>query len=170
MSLTTRLLMLAAAAAALLVGIQIPNFVNQYAKRLDAHYIEVQTNLKPFQEIADQYHAGSIEALIRKHKQSEDLTFRAEGAAIEKMVRRLEHFAREKREMETPLPQQVAFIVTRADPELVEETRLNYSFGLLLDHTAVLAGVISMLTVVVSLELLAWLVRALTRPAPLPFP
>jgi hypothetical protein len=162
--------MLASAAAALLVGIQVPNFVDQYAKRLDAHFIEVQTNLKPFQDIADQFHAGSIEALIRKHEQSDDLTFRAEGAAIEKMYRRFQHFVLEKREMEAPLPQQVAFIVMRADPDLVEETRTSYSFGLLLDRTAVLVGLVCMLTVAILLELFAWLVRALTRPAPLPFP
>jgi hypothetical protein len=170
MSFFTRLLMLAVAAGALLVGIQIPNFVDQYAKRLDAHYIEVQTNLRAFQEIADQFHAGSIEALIRKHRQSDDLTFRAEGEAIEKMVRRLQHFEWEKRAMQAPLPQQVMFLVARADPDLVEETRRNYSFGLLLDHTAVLAGVVCMLIVVVVLEIFAWLVRSLTRPGPLPFP
>ena len=170
MSFFTRLLMLAAAAAALLVGIQIPNFVDQYGKRLDAHYIEVQTNLKPFQAIADQFHSGSLEALISKHRQSDDLTFRAEGDAIEKMVRRLQHLAQEKREMQAPLPQQVAFIVSRADPDLVEETRKSYSFGLLLDQTAVLAGLVCMLVVVVVLELFAWLVRALTRPTATPFP
>jgi hypothetical protein len=170
MSFFTRLLMLTVAGAALLIGIQVPNFVDQYGKRLDAHYIEVQTNLKPFQDIADQFHAGSLEALISKHRQSDDLTFRAEGDAIEKMYRRLQHFALEKREMQAPLPQQVAFIVMRADPDLVEETRQSYSFGLLLDRTAVLVGVVCMLAVVIVLELFAWLVRALTRPAPLPFP
>ena len=169
MSFFTRVLMLAIAAGALLAGIQIPNFVDQYGKRLDAHYIEVQTNLKPFQEIANQFHGGSIEALISKHRQSDDLTFHAEGTAIEKMVRRLQHFEREKREMQAPLPQQVAFLVARADPDLVEETRANYSFGLTLDRAAVLAGIACMLAVVIVLELFAWLVRSLTRPDPLPF-
>lgn len=170
MSFFTRLLMLAAAAGALLVGIQIPNFVDQYGKRLDAHYIEVQTNLKPFQEIANQFHAGSLDALISKHRQSDDLTFRAEGDAIEKMVRRLQHFEREKREMQAPLPRQVAFLLARADPDLVEETRVNYSFGLMLDHTAVLAGLACMLVAVIVLEVFAWLVRSLTRPESRPFP
>ena len=170
MSFLTRLLMLAIAAGALLMGIQIPNFVDQYGKRLDAHYIEVQTNLRPFQEIANQFHAGSMEALISKHRQSDDLTFRAEGDAIEKMVRRLQHFEQEKRALQAPLPKQVMFLITRADPDLVEETRRSYSFGLMLDQTAVLAGVVCMLIVALALEMFAWLVRALTRPGPLPFP
>lgn len=169
MSFFTRLLMLAVAAGALLIGIQIPNFVDQYAKRLDAHYLEVQTNLKPFQDIANQFHGGSLDALIRQHRQSDDLTFRAEGSAIEKMVHRLQRFEREKREMQAALPQQVAFIVARADPDLVEETRQNYTFGLMLDHTAVLAGLACMLVAVVVLEVFAWLVRTLTRPTPTPF-
>jgi hypothetical protein len=170
MSFLHRLLMLAVAAGALLLGIQVPNFVDQYAKRLDAHYIEVQTNLRPFQDIADQFHSGSIEALIAKHRQSDDLTFRAEGGAIEKMVHRLQHFTREKRELQAPLPRQAMFLATQADPDLVKETRANYSFGLLLNRTAVLAGLVCMLAVVVVLELFAWLVRSLARPKALPFP
>ena len=169
MSFLTRLLMIAVAAGALLVGIQIPNFADQYVKRLDAHYIEVQNNLQPFQAIADQFHGGSLDALIGKHRQSDDLTFRAEGDAIEKMVRRLQHFAQEKQEMQAPLHRQVMFLLSQADRDMVGETRANYSFGLVLDRTAVLAGALCMLLAALALELLAWLARALTRPNATPF-
>ncbi|MBW2674963.1 MAG: DUF2937 family protein, partial [Deltaproteobacteria bacterium] len=50
------------ACAALLFGIQIPNFVDQYEKRLDAHFIEVENNLRGYQEIADRYYDGSVAA------------------------------------------------------------------------------------------------------------
>jgi len=170
MSLITRLLFLAVAAGALLIGIQLPNFVDQYEKRLDAHLIEVSTNLKPFQDIANQFHNGSMEELILKHKRSDDLTFNAEGDAIDKMYKRFQRFSSEQAQLQTALPQQLVFIATRADRELVDETRRNYSFGLLLNSEAVITGAVLMLIVVVILELVAALVRALTRPTPRPFP
>ena len=40
MSLIPRFLLLCLAVASVLVGIQAPNFVDQYEKRLDAHLIE----------------------------------------------------------------------------------------------------------------------------------
>jgi hypothetical protein len=161
MSLITRLLFLALAAGALLIGVQLPNFVDQYGKRLDAHFIEVQTNLKPFQDIADQFHGGSMEALIAKHEQSTDETFHAEGEAIRKMYRRFQRFANEKDQLNVELPWQLAFIATRADRELVDETRRNYSFALLLNRQAVISGLVVMAAVVLLLELLAGIGRAL---------
>ncbi len=169
MSFLTRLIFLSIAAGALLVGIQLPNFVDQYQKRLDAHLVEVQTNLKPFQDIANQFHEGSMEALILKHKRSDDVTFNREGDAIDKMYRRFQRFANERDQLQTALPQQLVFIATRADRDLVDETRQNYSFGLLLNTGAVIAGLVLMLMVVIVLEAIAALARALTRPSPRPF-
>lgn len=163
MSLLPRLLFLAVAAAALLIGVQLPNFVDQYQKRLDAHLIEVTTNLKPFQDIADRFHGGSLEALIAKHEQSPDPTFHAEGDAIRSMYRRFQRFTNERDQLEVELPWQLAFIATRADHALVEETRRNYSFALLLDRKAVISGVVAMMVVVVLLELVAALL-GLLRP------
>ncbi|HKY92661.1 MAG TPA: DUF2937 family protein [Nevskiaceae bacterium] len=153
-----RLLLIAAAAAALLVGIQAPNFVDQYEHRLDAHFIEVRTNLAPFQEIADRLHGGSLDKLIEHHELSPDQTFHAEGEAIRQMRDRFVRFQQEKVALQTELHQQLWWLATEADRELLAETRDHYSFGILLDRTAVVAGAVAMLLVVIVLELLAGLV------------
>ena len=70
--------------SAFMFGVQIPNFVDQYEKRIDAHYIEVNENFKGFQEIADRFHNGNIESLIKKHEASNDLTFKAESEPLRK--------------------------------------------------------------------------------------
>lgn len=163
MGLLSRFLLLLIAGAALLLGVQVPNFVDQYAKRVDAHFLEVSANLKPFQAIADRQHGGSLEALIQKHEQSADPTFHAEGAAIRKMHDRFLRFQIEKIQLQKELPEQLIWIATRADRELLQETRQNYSFGLLLDRTAVVTGFGLMISVVLVLELLAGLFRML-RP------
>lgn len=164
MGLLSRFFLLLIASGALLLGIQVPGFVDQYQKRVDAHFQEVSTNLKPFQEIADRLHGGSIVALIEKHEQSSDATFHAEGDAIRKMHDRFLRFQNEKIQLQAALPQQLVWMATGADRELLLETRRNYSFGILLDRTALIAGFSCMIVVVIVLELLASLFR-LGEPA-----
>ncbi len=159
MGLLSRLFLLLAASGALLLGIQLPGFVDQYEKRVDAHFLEVSSNLKPFQNIADRFHGGSMEALIEKHEQSTDPTFHAEGAAIRKMRDRFLRFQNEKFQLQASLPNRLLWIATQADRELIDETRRNYSFGILLDRTALIAGFSCMFMIVVLLELLASIFR-----------
>ena len=164
MSLIPRFLLLCLAAASVLVGIQAPNFVDQYEKRLDAHHLEVQNNLEPFLDIARRFHQGDLGALIAHHERSADPSFQAEGAAIRNLSDRLQRFAQEKLQLQTDLPRQLVWLARDADRELLDETRRSYSFGLLLDQRAVMAGLVFMLVVVLLFELLAATLRLLLRP------
>lgn len=166
MSFVPRWILLVIACGALLIGVQVPNFTDQYQKRVDAHLREVQINLAPFQAIADRFHGGSLEALIAHHEASRDPTFRAEGDAILHMQRRLQHFEAEMASLSAPLPQQVWHLATRGDRTLLEETRQQYSFGIQLDQTAVLAGVLLALACVLVLELLFAAARAFVGGEP----
>ena len=88
MNVLHRYLAVVVAGISLLFGIQIPNFVDQYEKRLDAHLLEVTKNIRPYQDIADKYHGGRIEELIDFHRKSGNRTFQEEGIAIENMYKR----------------------------------------------------------------------------------
>ena len=164
MSLIPRFLLLCLAVASVLVGIQAPNFVVQFEKRFDAHLIEVRNNLAPFEYIARRFHQGDLEALVAHHERSPDPSFQAEGAAIRGMRDRLQRFEQEKLQLQTDLPRKLAWVARQADRDLVDETRRNYSFGLLLDQQAVIAGLVFMLIVVLVFELLAATLRLLLRP------
>ena len=152
------------ACTAILFGIQIPSFVDQYEKRLDAHFIEVQTNLRGFQEIADRFHGGSLEALIEKHEKSNDATFQGEAEPIRNMYRRFLKFKAEKTALATSLPKKLAFILTQGDKELVNETRRSYSYTIPLNQSAVTSGVIAAASVILVFELLRIVFAALARP------
>ncbi|MBW2560249.1 MAG: DUF2937 family protein [Deltaproteobacteria bacterium] len=155
------------ACAALLFGIQIPNFVDQYEKRLDAHFIEVENNLRGYQEIADRYYDGSVAALIKKHEESEDRTDREEAEPIRNIYERYLRFKDERRSLATGLAGKVAFIIAKRDRELLDETYINYSFTIPLNQSAVLSGAVSAAFVLVVMELLlmvlSWLFRSPRR-------
>ena len=168
MSLIPRMMLLLLACAALLAGIQIPNFVDQYEKRLDAHFLEVQNNLQPFQEIANQFHGGSLDALIEKHERSTDPTFKAEGAAIRNMHERFIRFQYQLQRLKTHLFGKLQILAVDGDRALIRETADQYSFGILLDRNAVIAGVISVAVIVLTFEwiavMLGWMLAKPARP------
>lgn len=149
-----RYFLILVACAALLIGIQVPNFVDQYEKRLDAHFIEVSNNLKGFQEIADRHFGGSIESLIAKHEASEDSVFKDEARPIRNIYERYVRFKSEKAALDTTLAGKIAHLAPAGDRELLRETYNNYLFALLLNGEAVLAGFIFVAIVVLAIEIL----------------
>jgi len=69
-----------------LAGSAFPSYSAQYQQRLYGQLDQVERDLAPFQAIADELHAGSMEALVAHHLRSRDPTFYAEGEALRKMV------------------------------------------------------------------------------------
>jgi hypothetical protein len=161
MSFLYRYLLILIACGALLLGIQVPNFVDQYQKRLDAHLQEVRTDLKGYQDIADREFNGSLEALIRKHKESTDRTFHDEAAPMESMYLRRVHFESQRDALLVGLPQQAWFLLLHGDRELLGETWSNYSFAVPLNSLALMSGGALAAALLLVVEVFAGLLRAL---------
>ncbi len=153
MKVLYRYFLILVACTAVLLGIQIPNFVDQYDKRVDAHLLEVEGNLRGYQEIANRHYDGSISALIKKHETSEDRVSREEARPIRLMFERYLRFSDEQRGLDAGLARQVAFIALRGDRVLIHETYVNYSFTLPLNREAVSAGAVSAVFVLMVIEL-----------------
>ena len=169
MKVLYRYFLILIACTAILFGVQIPNFVDQYEKRLDAHFLEVQNNLRGYQEIADRHCGGSMEVLIQRHEESEDRAVKEETEPIRNMYERYLRFQGERGSLETGLAGRVIFIVAHGDNALINETCQNYSFTIPLNRSAVVSGCICAAVVLVVVELLLmtilWLFR-LARPRP----
>jgi hypothetical protein len=128
-------------AIGLLVGVQIPAFVDQYAKRVSAHQIEAAKNFRGFQDTADRYFGGSVEALIAHHAASADPAFEQEGRAIHDIAERLRALTAEMAALSGPLIQQIFHIVLRPDREILAETRAVYTYTVPLNPAAIVCGV-----------------------------
>jgi Protein of unknown function (DUF2937) len=149
-----RYLLIMIACASILLGIQIPSFVDQYEKRLDAHLIEAENNLRGYQDIADKFYGGSIASLLDKHERSLDETFKAEAQPIKNIFERYRRFAKAKLSLDTGLPGKIAFIITQGDKELINETYTSYSFTVPLNGAAVACGFMVMAVMVLLVELI----------------
>lgn len=169
-----RYLMIIVACISLLLGLQVPNFVDQYQKRVDAHLREVSVNLLPFQDIANKYFAGDMNKLIELHRNSVEKPFQEEGAAIEKMVQRKLRFEADMAALQTSLPQKALHVLLHGDQELLDEALGQYSYAVPLGQDALIFGAGVALIILLAVELLLALVRfaagkltrSLKRPSP----
>lgn len=158
-----RYLIVILACVALLIGLQVPNFVDQYQKRLDAHLREVMVNLQPFQEIASKYFGGDMNKLIELHRTSTEKPFQEEGAAIEKMVARKLRFETEMAALNVGLPLKALHVLLHGDSEMLAETKTQYSYAVPMSEEALFFGVGFTLFVLLLAELLFALLRLLAR-------
>jgi hypothetical protein len=154
-----RYLMIIVACVSLLFGLQIPNFVDQYQKRVDAHLREVTVNLQPFQEIANKYFSGDIVKLIELHRASNEKAFQDEGVAIEKMVQRKLRFETDLAALQTSLPMKAFQVLLHGDREMVDEALGQYSYAVPLNQDALIFGACVALVILLLVELLLALVR-----------
>lgn len=150
-------------AAGSLFGLQIPNFVDQYQKRIDAHYLEANESFKGFQDIANRFHDGNIESLIKKHEASSDTTFNAEAEPLRKIFARKIRFEREHNALQTSLFGKAKHIAFAGDQEIIEETYNDYSPGLPLDINSIIWGLSIAFILTILYELMLALLRRLFR-------
>ena len=152
-------------ALTLLLGLQLPNFLQQYEQRLDAHYIEAKKQLQQYQELANLYFSGDLQALIIKHKNSEVLLFHKEALLIEKLVGRFNELQEKKNALQGPLITRLYFLLSELNSPLLLETKENYNAEVLLNRNSILVGLILALLSTLLLEclffLLAWQGRRL---------
>ncbi len=72
----------------LLLGVQVPGFIDDYAKRVDAHRLEAAQNIQGFQQTAGQFFNGSLEELVRHYRSNSDPVFQRDGENLDRLMRR----------------------------------------------------------------------------------
>ncbi len=158
-SILYRYFIVIVACISLLIGLQIPNFVDQYQKRVDAHLREVTTNLEPFLDIAIKYFGGDMDKLIELHRASAEKPFQEEGAAIEKMVARKLRFETELAALNTSLPIKAQHVLFHGDREMLDEVINQYSYAVPLNQDALEFGASAALAILLLLEFLIAMAR-----------
>ncbi|GLS89156.1 hypothetical protein GCM10007916_02230 [Psychromonas marina] len=150
-------------ALTLLIGIQFPHFLDQYETRLDAHYLESNTQLSHYQKLADLLFAGDLAALVEKHKNSEIALFKAETEIIETLIKRNTFLSNQKINLQGPLSQRFAFLITQINEPLFIETQNNYQANIVLNKQAIIVGLSVATVTTILLEILLMLLPLLFR-------
>lgn len=142
----------------LLVGVQVPGFIDDYGKRVAAHRAESEQSLSGFRETAARFFKGDLNALVGHYQASADPVMRSDAASVEHLVGRSALLESEWLAMQGPWYAQAWHLASAADRELLTETIEAYSYQVLLAPQAIAWALASGL-------LLAWLVELLVLGA-----
>jgi hypothetical protein len=140
-------------AGGLLAGMQVPSYLDQYEKRVDAHLLEVTYNLSGFQETANQMFDGDMEALIAYYEDSDDRVFVQDANSIRSIYNRYLLLTREQFAASAPWYGSAFHMLFSADPELRAEALSGYTVSVPLDLGALEwgFGVAILVTLIVEL-------------------
>ena len=127
-------------AAGLLIGVQVPGFINDYVKRVEAHLIEAQTSLSGFQGTANQFFKGDMQALVAHYRASEDPIFRSDADSLSNMLNRQLALDKQFQAMQGPWYIRFLQVALAADPDIRKETWNGYSYQILLTPEAMIWG------------------------------
>lgn len=143
--------------ACTLLGIQVPGFVDDYGKHLNARLIESNKAVAEFQDDADKFFGGDLNKLVSHYKQSNDDVFTEGGNSIEAVVSRNTQlknaWGKFKQSMLGAYTQTLASPI----PEVRKEVWENYSFNVLLNKSTLVVGVVIGFVCLLFFELLVFL-------------
>lgn len=143
--------------SSLLLGIQLPSFLQQYETRLHAHLMEAEQQLTKYQALADLFFSGDISALIAKHKQSTVPLFAAESIIIEDLVVRVSELQAQQKALQANLVGRLFFLSSQFNKPLFTETEANYNAEIVLNRDAVTVGIVFSLFFTLFVEIILML-------------
>ncbi len=141
-------------ALGLLVGVQVPSFIEAYGNHVEARRLEAQQGLEGFQETAGRFFKGDLNALVEHYRASEDPVIQSDARSVSALVERARLLDREWRIMEGPWYAQAWHVLVGADQAIRRQVWNSYRFQVLLSPEAIAWGLSCAL-------LLAWIVESL---------
>ena len=128
--------------AGLLIGVQIPGFISDYSKRVEAHLMEAQQALRGYNETAQRFFNGDVQALIQHYRSSEDPVFRTDANNISNLLTRNQVLDREFMALQGPWYLRAWHVLTAADPDIRKETWNGYTWQVLLSPEVIGWGLV----------------------------
>lgn len=104
--------------AGTIAGGCIPGFIQQYRQRVGGRLDQVQLDLSPFQQIAQRFHDGDMDRLVRHHLASSDPSFHAEGQALQSMLDSLARLQGMVEGLSGTIWQQIGYLLRHYDSSI----------------------------------------------------
>ncbi|MCD5970183.1 MULTISPECIES: DUF2937 family protein [Pseudomonas] len=138
--------------AGLLFGVQIPGFISDYGKRVEAHLLEAQQSVRGYNATAQQFFKGDVQALIQHYRNSEDPVFRSDADTINTLLTRTQVLEREWLAMQGPWYARAIHVAVAADADIRSETWNGYTWQVLLAPDVIAWGIVSALLLAFLIE------------------
>lgn len=125
----------------LLAGVQVPGLIDSYTQRVEAHLLESRQALKGFQQTAERFFNGDLQAPVRHYRTSNDPVFNSDANSIESLLLRNRVLEREWQNLQGPWASRTWHVLVTPDPQLRDETLKGYTYQVLLVPEAMAWGI-----------------------------
>jgi len=136
-----------------LVGIQVPGFVDQYGKSLKSHFIESETNLNEFKDDAEKYFGGDMEKLIVHYKKDKDPVFTSGGESIDSIYQRNTELKVALADFNSGTISAYFQVFLTPVKDIKSEVWRDYTYSIRLDPSAISVGLVTGLLIAVLAEI-----------------
>lgn len=146
-----------------LVGIQLPGLVDQYAKAVESHLSESQASLQAFQGDADRFFEGSLPRLVEHYKASSDQVFIDGGESIEVILIRNQLLSTAQTLFYQHSYSPYVQLLFNPVKDIRVEVFAGYSYVIMLDSSAILIGLLAGVMAAIIFESLSGLLLFFIR-------
>ncbi|MGJ8692651.1 MAG: DUF2937 family protein [Thalassotalea sp.] len=127
---------------AILVGIQVPGFVDQYGKNLTARVSESEHSIAAFQADADKYFAGDLTRLLDHYQRQADPVIIAGGASIGSLVARNVLLTQALQSFNQSIHSPYMQVFLQPVKEIRTEVWQNYNYTVVLNVDSIVIGIL----------------------------
>lgn len=153
----------------LLVGVQVPAFIDQYGKSLEAHLLESSMSLKAFQKDAERYFDGNLDKLIAHYQNNKDPVIIDGGDSIAAIYNRNRTLVQAWKSFTASTYSAYTHVILEPLADIKSEVWNSYTYNIILNLAAIISGLtcgltLSLLTEISSLLAISALRRLSQRP------
>lgn len=137
-----------------IIGVQLPEFMQQYQQRLSGHLNEAQLQLEEFQVIAQQHFDGSLLTMITRYKNNSESSIISTGELIERLSARVEYLNIHLEQITTTdYLSNIYQFIWHLDKQIATDTAEKFSMAIPLELNAIATGSIFAISALLVKEL-----------------
>ena len=132
-----------------ILGLQLPEFIQQYSQRLSGHLNEALSQLSDYQVIADRHFEGKLTLMIDKYLTNSEPSINETAHIISKVSDRVTDLQGHLANLQdTEYVKRVFYFVTEFDESMAQATIQQYQLSIPLSLPALISGVLFALCIV----------------------
>ena len=123
-----------------LLGVQVPGFIDQYGKSLQAHLLESSLSLEEFKKDAQRYFDGDLDKLITHYQNNPDPVIQDGGASISAIHSRNLHLEQAWASFNKNTYSAYSQVLFEPLTDIKNEVWSNYTYSIVLNQSAIISG------------------------------
>lgn len=126
-----------------ILGVQLPEFIQQYSQQISGHLAEAKRHLSQFQTLADRHYQGNLNALIDAYQKNADPVIVDTAKIVKQLVVRIDYLHHHLAQLlDASYWQQIKTLIIDSDLATIEHTMKLFKLAIPLELHALATGAI----------------------------